>query len=326
MKDYKFEFMDYCFIGITVAAASLLVLAMTACSSDDEPVAAGFPCPLAFEAMVDDVDETRASNTANGTWAANDIVAVSVDNGTAKQYKISTAAASSSMSGKDASNTFWWTADGQTKAVRAWFYGDGTYRANCTSAWTMPTSQTATDIQNKDFLYASNSLTYSSGSTYTLNFYHQLSKVTVNIKYSNDANVTNNALTAITLTANIYPTGTFTKPAVSTSSAVTTHGTWAASGTAANVTPASMTAASGYSYTYSALLIPQTFASSSKLVLTMTFTSLGTFTYDTGLTKPAAGQHYVYNVTVNKENVKVLASTINWRSTSTVSSTVYYKN
>ena len=243
------------------------------------------------------------------------------------QYKIATAAQSSTMSGNGTSNTFWWTADGQTKEVRAWFYGDGTYRNACTGAWTLPATQTEANIQGYDFLYASNTLTYSTGSTYALDFYHQLAKVTVNIKYANDASSANNALTAITLTASIYPTGTFAMPAVSKASAVTKYGTWTASGTTSSVTPGKLASAnSGYTYTYSALLIPQTFAGNSKLVLTMTFNTLGELTYDTGLTKPEAGKHYIYNITVNKENIKVLQSTFGDWSTGGTDTTVYYKN
>lgn len=282
------------------------MVALTACSSDDAPAAVDAQdAPLAMTAeMATDSDDATRATTAAGTWTVGDLVAVQ-NGATVKKYKVTDASAGK-IEGYDHSNTFFWNTSSQvSQTVFAWCYGDGTYNATHKEL-TIANPQVDGTAQAVDLLWApAVTFPYSNRSTTNnkLVFYHQLAKFTINVKRG--TNTSGYALNGCTLgSSNIKPKGTFSNPSTTT----TAYGSWSVGGTAVTVTPYQTTTAQGYEASYTAVIFPQTI--SGGLTINVALTTLGNITYNTGVTAPAAGYHYTYNITLDKLSMPDISATI----------------
>ena len=287
----------------------LLITVVWACSNDDEPgasnggVAPRGIAPLELQAELTYTPEygeeempipTRA--TAANTWNQSNNIAVYASStsytGSAKNYQTASSAQTSSITGKDLANTHHWISKTETKAVKAWFFGDNTYRESSATDWTVPAVQTSTTIQDKDFLYASANVSYNTAAT--LNFYHQMAKVTITVKFLNSGITT---VSSVKLgNKNIYLTGNFVEPAVGTA-----QGTWTTKGTKSTITMYG-TASTGTT-TFTALIVPQNLATSDTLLTVET--NDGTVYYKNSMNFEA-GKNHTFEITVNNGAVTVL--------------------
>ena len=178
------------------AIALMLLAAFTACSSDERELPSdGQPIREPLEVNIVSVEQTTRTTVANSTWAANDKVVLVVGNKvvsgtptttTDHVYTVSTAAASSSLSPLNISNTNFWTSTTESKKiVRAWSYGTTTaptLTSHTLTSYTLPTTQSET---TGELLYspgADAKVYTASPNSVSLTFYHQLAKIIFNVK------------------------------------------------------------------------------------------------------------------------------------------------
>ena len=287
-----------------------LVALLTSCASDEAEQTATLasPEPVMLKAVIEPGDGTTRAISGN-TWSGGEFVAVKTagTGGSTKKYKVNSAS-TGDLLGTDLANTHhWWSTD-ETKTIAAWAYGEGGSDAYSSSykAVTVPTTQDANTVKNYDMIWGTASVSYANRSSAELKFYHQMAKVTINVTRTGEANSTSYPVTGVTI-GSLKPTGTFVEPAASATDK--NHGTWTLSGTAGNITPYKTTTASGYQYSYVALVLPQTV--SGGVPINITLTSLGTKTYKAAATL-SSGVHYTCNVTVNKESISVSAKIYDW--------------
>lgn len=300
--------------NIKIALTALL--ALTACSSEDDPTTAATADgkglePVVLYASVDNGNPSEAGITrasAGNTWAVGDLVAVQMD-GVVKKYKV-TNASTGKLEPFDLANTHHWKSSSDSKTITAWYYGDGTYNATH-KAITVPTTQTSTTVQDCDLLYApAVTVSYTNRSSSALTFYHQMSKLVFNFKINDEFN--DKTITSFTMDGGNL-TGTFAVPSSGN------YGTWTTSGNGSTVNPFKTTTTSGYDATYVAILLPQS-RSNSSLIYPRSASWDGTTSYgsylstmnsETNTFRLKPGYTYTYNITINREGFSIAPGTIN---------------
>lgn len=166
-------------------AAATFTLA--ACSqdglTDGTPLEEKVPLELTASNLYEAVATPQSRGTIDGTWEEGDNVAVRV-NGKIKKY-IATSAPDGSihLTGKDitdADTDFWWTKNGESKKVDAWY----PYSAEVPTTWEVSSTQTAESLVEEDLMYAqSKSVTQDNS---MIKFEHKLTKVVINLKCESD--------------------------------------------------------------------------------------------------------------------------------------------
>lgn len=260
---------------------------------------------------------TRGTNATDGqtyTFDANELITLAVSSTLRtsediKDYKVAnTSTGALTYNGTPSTNGFFWKSTGETVSLRAWSYGNTTKTTGDPDGaiYTLPADQSG---NYGELLYAPAPATGFDYATYSndgipLQLYHQLARVVINIKYDSGSSLTSVRIGDGTI---IVPhTAKFHIPASGN------YGTWDTFGNETDpITPKTEVANS----VYSAVLIPATYATSSKKFFVI---SIGTETYayiPTGDTTLEAGKQYNYALTVkNGVVVTVSASISDWNN------------
>lgn len=163
---------------------SLAILVLAACSKEK---VRGLDMPeLRLTAGIEAMTRTTADDNA---WTGGEQVAVestSSTEGIQSEVKIYTAAADGTLT---TDIPFGWTRDDERKRFRAWYCADGSSAAggaNATAApdkWTVKADQRGEGYAQSDLLFAATEASYSDyvANPVPMKFYHQISKVVVNI-------------------------------------------------------------------------------------------------------------------------------------------------
>lgn len=236
---------------------------------------------------------TRTTTSADGTGAfsAGDLVSVAVTrSGGSEVVKTYRVKSDHSLEYVGDEDPFIWKSTGETVSIRAWSYGDNTTTSVDPESvgYTLETNQQANGY--KELLYCLPSNKSYSGGNITLNFYHQLTRVVVNLTSENGLPL---SVSSVRIgdgnTAVIPTTATFNKPLSGN------IGTWSSIGTEKGYIQAKADVANS---SYSAMLIPTTYSSGKKFISVITADSK-TYTYvpNSNITL-SAGNQYVFTIQV----------------------------
>lgn len=293
-----------------MAACCTFALALTACTEDvaDDNSLPDGRYPMTFTTTVQGLTQTRA--TMDNTWAGTEEVAVMAGN-TVKKYM---AANGGELTPADTDNPHYWTS--KTMTVQAWY--SATYSDTRPEKFTVqPGQNNGTGYQQSDMLYAIASVSYSGGSSASLEFKHLPAKVVVNLKADTQNGITEADVTnaTVTLVNQALTSGTITVDEDGKTYTVAQ----AASGSE-GITPQKLDqSASDYQQTVQALVVPQQMQGRKFIKVTTGADAAARDYYYTPTTeadgKLEAGYQYTYNITVKKDKLEVTASSsVSWEN------------
>ncbi|MDE6248226.1 MAG: fimbrillin family protein [Paramuribaculum sp.] len=142
----------------------------------------------------------------------------------------------------------YWSRKDEERNVRGW-YAAGSTSSNLPTEWSVPVDQTG-GFRDGVMLYGYGKANY--GTTHTLQLYHQMAMVKVNVKFEGTATMYYN-VTAVTLGSNdIATTGSFVAPAAGDD-----YGRWTAKGTGATIRPQEVIKVDANAATVQAIMVPQ---------------------------------------------------------------------
>lgn len=244
--------------------------------------------------------QTRATTDIDGaaTFSTGDLVAVAVTrSGASEVVKLYSVKSDGSLEYAGGDNDpFVWKSTGETVSLRAWSYGTSTNLSYTLTApetrdYTLETDQNSNGYL--ELLYCKAADKSYSGGTISLNFYHQLTRLVLNVTHERTGTL---SVTSYNLgnTASFPVKASFTVPTGNSN-----VGTWTIGSTYNTIIPKTEATQSGYQKTYSAVIFPHTYAQNSQF-FTIT-NSDGNYAYNiseaAGFT-PAAGSQYNYTINV----------------------------
>lgn len=253
---------------------------------------------------------TRAT-ADNNAWTGGEQIAVestSSTGGIQPEVKIYTAAADGTLT---TDIPFGWTRDDERKRLRAWYCADGSSAAGGANAaaapdkWAVKADQRGEGYAQSDLLFAATEASYSDhvADPVPMKFYHQTSKVVVNIVESEYA-TSAERISSVRIGGDLLLEADYVAPDAGRAM----MGDWGSDGTRGAVVSRQLSAPSDpeqYVATYEALVIPQETAGQCLLTVE---TDLGTTLH---YNAPADAQPLVpgkvstYDVTVNVEGLEV---------------------
>lgn len=196
--------------SLKIFAGLAATFTLAACSqdvlTDGTPLEEKVPLELTASNLYEAVATPQSRGTIDGTWEEGDNVAVRVNGKIKKYIATSDPDGSIHLTGKDitdADTGFWWTENGQSKKVDAWY----PYSAEVPTTWEVSSTQTAESLVEEDLMYAqSKSVTQDNS---MIEFEHMLTKVVINLKcesdYLENASEVKVSLTGQDRTASIIP-------------------------------------------------------------------------------------------------------------------------
>ena len=255
--------------------------------------------------MVVNKENTTRSTTnydGTGTFSENDLIAIAIKRNnveTVKLYKV-TSDGSLEYAGGD-NQPFTWQTSTETVSIRAWSYG-----TNATLSYILTAPETIdfnleTDQQTngyRELLYCKAADKTYSTSPITLNFYHQLTRLIINITHDKTGTLSVNSTS---IGSNTFPI----KASFSVPTGSSNVGTWTTKATYGTITPKSEETQSGQQRTYSAVIFPSTYAKDTP-IFTLT-NSDGNYVYnvtDASGQTLAAGNQYNYTITIKDDITK----------------------
>ena len=313
------------------AACLATTLLLAACTQDDLSSPTGGvegASPLHFAASIGPA--TRA--TTDGSWEGTEYLQVQiVDNytsgtpqwsdGTQQTYTVTVGGVMTKIEGTDA----YWQANGEVKAIRAWYDADNSSATTLSDDHSVKTDQSGDGYAQSDFLFAQRIAEFTElrEKDIDMTFYHQVAKVKVNI-LKGDETPAGLSVTGLTI-GGIATSGTFTAPALG-GTTTTPLGTWSVTEHDQSITPHAGTATGGNTLAaYEALVIPQTVSGNTRL-FTITATGYSDFVYTpTEAVEWQPGMEYTYNITIKGSGLEVSTSqSIGWTEGSTGSGSVTF--
>ena len=255
--------------------------------------------------------QTRATTDINGnaTFAEGDLVAVAVTrSGGSEVTKLYRVKGDESLEYAGGDNDpFVWKSTTEQVTIRAWSYGTST---NLSYTLTAPETfdyNLETDQQNngyRELLYCKADNKSYSGGAISLNFYHQLTRLVINVKHELEDAL---AVTSVSIGGTFPVSARFSVPTGSDN-----VGSWDVKSTQAPITPKTETTQSGAQRTYSAVLFPKNYAKNSRVFTLVN--SDGNYVYNIGEDEGqtlVAGNQYNYIITVKNgfsQNFSYVAS------------------
>lgn len=309
------------FLQTAFTLTAMLLLA-AACSQNDFDDKQGKHLPegkypMTFATTVEGVTATRAT-TADGQWTTGDKIAVQVDS-EVKEYTATPVSGNAATATLSSTSPFYWQNTNDV-SVSAWYCGTG-YSATMPGTWNVQPDQNSNDgYQKSDFLYVPQTA-IDFGGTKSLTFYHQTSKMVVNIRNA-EALTDVSKIQSVSID-NVILSGNFQAPTAPSVYGLTVAPAGAKSQISANKLSSPNTGVnfeSGSSTetalaSYEALVIPQTITVDDKFI-NINLSDGNTYSYKavSGLNQLSAGQVHTYNITVkdNKLEVTVSSSGMTW--------------
>lgn len=315
------------FLPTTCLAATFLLAACTQdIPSSPSGGVEGAP-PLHFTASIGPA--TRA--TTDGSWKGNEYLQVQiVDNytsgtpqwsdGTQQTYTVTVGGAMTKIEGTDA----YWQANGEVKAIRAWYDADNSSATTLSDDHSVKTDQSGDGYTQSDLLLAQRKAEFTElrEKDIDMTFYHQVAKVKVNILKGDETPAGLSSVTGLTI-GGIATSGTFTAPALG-GTTTTQQGTWSVTEQDQSITPHAGTATGDNTLaSYEALVIPQTVSGNTRL-FTIAANGYSDFIYmSTEAITWQPGMEYTYNITIKGSELEVSTSQrIGWTEGSTGSGSV----
>ena len=268
---------------------------------------------------------TRATTTVAGvtTFTENDIVTISVESSyqdsVAKNYIVAANGTDLSYAGTTATNEFHWESSVENIKLRAWSYGKGMDADKYNTAQASPNNVTYNLPTNQtsgygELLYCAKEISYLTANAaggIALDMHHQLARIIVKLKRkaaddtSDIESVTiGDGSVSIPTSATFVMPETFTqqtgewKDITKTTTAITCH----------EDTPTSDDTAAGIEAVYSAVVIPDTYASGINLIQ-VTMSDGNKYNYATTAATPlSASNQYIYTITIG-DDVATLQAT-----------------
>lgn len=299
----------------------LAVIATASCTGDTDEIVGGVgeKVPVTFNLTSAPITITRATYDDGATWATGQEIAVkctadgeSINTNDVKKYVTAdNGSGGIKLVGYDTSNTFYWLNKTVSKSFQLWY----PYSATMPTSMTVAADQSsATDaaFASYDLLYAvSTGLTAATSNVATLAFYHQMSRLTVNVAF--DASVTGETVSGITMgNSDIKRTCTTWTPKAANDDASTgglEGAEWGSLSDASTITLRSISATQ-----YTCILPPQTVASTKLLTITTTGNGTRTYILNDGITL-CAGNHHTINVTLSRTGITVNTTVNTWNAT-----------
>ena len=284
---------------------------------------------------------TENTDGSTYTFIATDVVAVSLcgvsgssrttgeANAETKLYTVAAGSGSKTLTySSGGTNAFDWLGTSETVSIRAWSFGDNSTTTTDPDGQTFTISTTQdSDASTKELLY-SPATNYSYGNI-PIPLYHQLSRIVVNIKGTLENSTSGSAITISGVAigdGNMPVSATFTRPELdvfnswkyvsttpyyvknsdsSTRTGVDAalYGSWSSYGTSdQTITAKAETANSGYTATYSAVVLPNTYgnATGGAVKFIIITTSNGTYSYYIAANSTITlnpGKQYTFNIT-----------------------------
>ena len=247
--------------------------------------------------------QTRTTTGIDGSvaFSTGDLIAIAVtQGGNSEEVKLYRVKSDGSLEYAGSDEPFVWKSATVPVSIRAWSYGTSTEIANTlTPPEDYDYSLTANQQTDGylELLYCKAANYAFSSSPVTLSFYHQLSRLVINI--SHDLSTTL-SVSSVSIGSNTFPTtARFSVPTGSNN-----VGSWASSAYG-TIVPKTETAQSGYQATYSAVVFPGTYTKDSK-IFTLN-NSDGSYIYS--ITESAgqtltAGNQYSYAINVRDDITK----------------------
>lgn len=291
---------------------SLAILVLGACSKEK---VRGLDMPeLRLTAGIEAMTRATADNNA---WTGGEQVAVeatSSTEGIQSEVKIYTAAADGTLT---TDIPFGWTRDDERKRFRAWYCADrssATGGANATAApdkWAVKADQRGEGYAQSDLLFAATEASYSDyvANPVPMKFYHQTSKVVVNIVKSEYA-TSAERISSVRIGGDLLLEASYVAP----DAGGAMMGDWGSGGTRGTIVSRQLSAPTDperYVATYEALVIPQETAGQCLLTVE---TDLGTtlhYNAPADAQPLAPGKVSTYDVTVKVEGLEVDIVTVN---------------
>lgn len=316
-----------------------VAMLLAACSQDDSTLSGEAegtlpePIPLQLTAAIGEAVATPATRgtTVDGQWPTEGgTVYVQIsetedgfDDNKVLEYSVD---ASGNLTPAEGTETYYWTKNGQTIYVRAWYPGGSTDSSPIPKAgntWTAETDQSKSngaDLAKSDFLYAYKALTFGS-QPYTLNFSHLTCKITINLVNSTYLEAQAEESVKVVLATdskNWYHTGDFK----GTNTSLTLYESGDLDSESQTITPYTFTTPNKGAYaTYQAIVIPQLIGTSQKKTILVTV-GKATYKWEISITsidgidlnELSGGYEYTFNITVKEQGLKVnyAEQGVNW--------------
>ena len=251
--------------------------------------------------VVESHAQTRTTTEIDGsvTFSTGDLIAIAVTQaGNPEEVKLYRVTSDGSLEYAGSGESFKW--ERNTVSIRAWSYGTSTEIANTLTPpedydYSLTANQQTSDYLELLYCKAA-SHTYAS-SPVTLSFYHQLSRLVINV--SHDLSTTL-SITSVSVGSSTFPTtARFSVPTGSSN-----VGSWTPSAYG-TIVPKTETAQGSYQATYSTVVFPNTYTKDSK-IFTLT-NSDGSYIYS--ITESAgqtftAGNQYTLAINVRDDITK----------------------
>lgn len=281
---------------IAVASAAL-----TSCSSDNENVGTATDSRVALQ--VSSGIQTRA---AGSTWTAGDAIGIYSLNGTTAeysncQYATANGGTNGTFTPATSDQTIYFPVDGSTRDIIAYYpysasVADGVYTVDVSNQ----SNQEAIDLMTSALVSGK----HKDDASVNLQFAHKLSKIEISIKPGNGITAADLAGMTVTLT-NQIATGSIN---------VTTDGSSVTAATDATATTLTLnTATDGTSA--EAIVLPAASTTGMNLVFQLSgFDAPFTWAVANATESKsfAAGNKYVYTITVNRIGIQVTATITDW--------------
>lgn len=268
--------------------------------------------PLTFTGTI---EQMVTKSSISGTWNGSERVAVlsmsGSDAGVVKNY------ATDADGLMNASDPFYWSRKNESKELSAWYCGDGSTDAggsNSTSvsSWAVRGTQTDGGYLESDFLYATGECKFEGDNL--LVFYHQISKVVVNILSDSSISDPSEISSVMLGEASIALEGMFEAP-----SSGNQTGVWTAGASDGEIIPNPVAAGEGCMLSYEALLIPQNMEGKPFIVIDLAGGGRLTYVPTAGEADLLPGFQYVYNVKVGDLKLDVTVDAgVSWEDGETI--------
>lgn len=276
---------------VAVACSALLV----SCSDSNDPDPNILPenkYPVQIKASVEQLNGSSATQSWNGSEKIT-VQSVAVESGKTPDWNASETlnfnVADGLLSGE---KTWYWKTKTESRHFRAWHLANGSVAAVCPDKWSVEADQKA-GTASSDFLYASAVAAY--GSEANLPFYHQTSKIAVNLKLAGTAASSVTVSSIVIGDRNLALSGDFIAPENGHPA-----GAWSVGTADSSVIPFALQAPQGYASCVEAMMIPQDVQG--KTLLTVTLSDGSEYkwnAHDLSVLRPATA--YTLEATVNHD-------------------------
>lgn len=279
---------------------TLATFALAACTQDElnspsDTMDEVYPLTITGSIAGGGGADTRVTISGNN-WEIGDTVALWVQSAGVYPYKVTDVRYETMTGG------FYWTNKDESKIIQAIYpysAAKGLSDFDSGIVWSVSSNQSeASTYKKNDFLCSNSSMNVQYGSTPPLTFYHQTSKIVVNVKnegYLSGEMGFDDVRMIIGENNNINLGGTFTPMTVGL------EGSWSNLSTPGTIIPYSITPTSNYAATFQAFVIPQDIAAGNTL-FQFYVGDVGPFRYTVSAgssIKWDIRTMYTYNVTLN---------------------------